>query len=224
MKKILLCSYRDWSNNICTYLETDFADEDLIIIRCNTQKKFLKLIKTNFFDYIFFLGWSDIIQKDIVDNNFCICLHPSLLPKYRGGSPLQHQIINDEKEIGVTLFRMDQFLDRGEILYQQPFYVEDADNLRDIYHNITQIGYDGVRWIVDCMLKDIKIDLKLQDDDSSTYFKRRTPEMSEIKQKDFGNLTAKDIHNKVRCLQDPYPNAYILCKDNTKLYITNTKI
>mgnify|MGYP003641245161 CR=1 FL=1 len=168
MKKILLCSYRNWSNNICTYLETDFADEDLIIIRCNTQKKFLKLIKTNFFDYIFFLGWSDIIQ--------------------------------------------------------QPFYVEDADNLRDIYHNITQIGYDGVRWIVDCMLKDIKIDLKLQDDDSSTYFKRRTPEMSEIKQKDFGNLTAKDIHNKVRCLQDPYPNAYILCKDNTKLYITNTKI
>ena len=48
--------------------------------------------------------------------------------------------------------------------------------------------------------------------------------MSEIKQEDLGNLTAKDIHNKVRCLQDPYPNAYILCKDNTKLYITNTKI
>ena len=48
--------------------------------------------------------------------------------------------------------------------------------------------------------------------------------MSEIKIDDFKNLTATDIHNKVRCLQDPYPNAYIVCKDNTYLYITNTKV
>ena len=43
--------------------------------------------------------------------------------------------------------------------------------------------------------------------------------MSEIKIEDFNNLTSKEIHNKIRCLQDPYPNAFIKCKDGSILYI-----
>jgi methionyl-tRNA formyltransferase len=225
MKKILLCSYRDWSNKICDKLEYHFKDYDnLIIIKCNTQEKFLSIIKDNKFDYIFFLGWSDIIDKDIVDNNFCICLHPSMLPKYRGGSPLQHQIINGEENIGVTLFKMDQHLDKGDILFQEAIFVFKDYDLSDIYDNITCSGLKGVKWIVECLYEDIKIKLLPQDDSKKTYYKRRTPEMSEIKLEDFKNLTATDIHNKVRCLQDPYPNAYIVCKNNTYLYITNTKV
>tara|TARA_A100001201_G_scaffold142408_1_gene140512 strand:+ start:6971 stop:7648 length:678 start_codon:yes stop_codon:yes gene_type:complete len=225
MKKILLCSYRDWSNKICDGLELHFKDyNDLIIMKCNTQEKFLNIIKDNNFDYIFFLGWSDIIDKDIVEDNFCICLHPSMLPKYRGGSPLQHQIINGEEKIGVTLFKMNEHLDKGDILFQESIPVLVDENLSDIYENITDSGYKGVRWIVECLCEDVKIKLLPQDNNKKTYFKRRTPEMSEIRIEDFNNLTAINIHNKVRCLQDPYPNAYIVCKDNTKLYITNTKV
>ena len=225
MKKILLCSYRDWSNQICKDVEDYFANyEDLIIIKCTTQEKFLNIIKENKFDYIFFLGWSNIIDKSIVDNNFCICLHPSMLPKYRGGSPLQHQIINNEEEMGVTLFKMDEYLDKGDIIFQQPISIFIEDNLDQIYNQISISGYNGVRWIIECLCQGIKIDLRPQDDNKSTYFKRRTPAMSEIKIDDFKNLTATDIHNKVRCLQDPYPNAYIVCKNNTRLYITNTKV
>ena len=48
--------------------------------------------------------------------------------------------------------------------------------------------------------------------------------MSEITIEDIKNYTALELHNKVRCLQDPYPNAFIKCKDGTVLYITRTRI
>ena len=48
--------------------------------------------------------------------------------------------------------------------------------------------------------------------------------MSEIKVSDFNNFTATELYNKVRALQDPYPNAFIVCKNNTKLLIVDTKL
>ena len=48
--------------------------------------------------------------------------------------------------------------------------------------------------------------------------------MSEIKIDDISNFTASQLHDKVRALQDPYPNAFITCKDGAKLYIKRTEI
>ena len=48
--------------------------------------------------------------------------------------------------------------------------------------------------------------------------------MSEIEIEDFSNYTAIDLHNKVRSLQTPYPNAFIRCKDGSKLFLQKTKV
>ena len=48
------------------------------------------------------------------------------------------------------------------------------------------------------------------------------PSWKQIKNTDFDDYTAEEIYNKIRALQNPYPNPYILCKDNTKLFITKT--
>lgn len=63
-----------------------------------------------------------------------------------------------------------------------------------------------------------------QDNTKVTVYKRRKPEQSEIKLEDFKNYTAKELYNKIRCLQDPYPNAYVVCKNNTKLYIKKADV
>ena len=63
------------------------------------------------------------------------------------------------------------------------------------------------------------LDLQKQDHNEATLYKRRKPEESEIFIEDFNTLTAEQIHDKIRCLQDPYPNAFITCKDGTKLYL-----
>ena len=90
--KILCIAYRDWALEIYTVLDKSFQDHEFIII--NSKKSYLKF---NIYDYnpdlILWYGWSDIIDKKIIKEYYSVMLHPSSLPKYRGGSPIQNQII-----------------------------------------------------------------------------------------------------------------------------------
>jgi len=213
MNKVLICGYRDWSYKLYSKLES--YDYDVVYI---DNKDFLEIaIKEIQPEMIFFIGWSWIVKKDIIKNYKCICLHPSPMPKYRGGSPIQHQIINGETESAVTLFKMDNGIDTGDILYQESFSLD--GDLKDIFNKIVEIGFNGVCKILEGEIKPIK-----QNNKHATFYKRRTQDMSEINVNDFINYTAKEIHNKVRALQNPYPNAFIKCKDNTKLFITHTNL
>ena len=215
MDNILICGYRDWAYDIfcnvnksvnenCIYVD----DKDLVDEMIDEYQP----------KYIFFIGWSWIIKDDIINNYPCICLHPSPLPKYRGGSPMQHQIINGEKTSAVTLFEMDEGIDTGDILYQKEFSLD--GDLDDIYRRVSDIGTDGVIEILeDGYQNQIK-----QNEEEATFYKRRKPSMSEIKIDDISNFTASQLHDKVRALQNPYPNAFITCKNGTKLYIKRTEI
>ena len=213
MSKVLICGYRDWSYELYSKLKT--YDYDVVYV---DDKDFLDIaIKDLKPRMIFFIGWSWIVKQDIIDNYPCICLHPSPLPKYRGGSPIQHQIINGEKESAVTLFEMDGDIDTGDILYQEPFSLD--GDLKDVFDRIVEIGFNGVCNILEGEIKTVK-----QNNKDATFYKRRTEDMSEIKIGDLKSHTAMEIHNKVRSLQSPYPNAYILCKDGSKLLIQKTKV
>ena len=139
MKKVMICGYRDWSYQLYSKLEYIY-DCDMTYIDDN---HFLETaIKEIQPDIIFFIGWSWIVEQDIIDNYPCICLHPSPLPKYRGGSPIQHQKINGEKESAVTLFEMDGGIDTGDILYQESFSLD--GDLKDIFNRIVEVGFNGV--------------------------------------------------------------------------------
>ena len=215
MSNILICGYRDWSyrlfynvsrivNDNCVYVD----DKDLLDEMIDEYKP----------KFIFFIGWSWIIKDDVIKNYSCVCLHPSPLPKYRGGSPIQHQIINGEKNSAVTLFEMEKGIDTGDILYQKEFSL--SGDLDDIYTRISDIGTDAVIEIVEGGYQN-KIK---QNEEESTFYKRRKPSMSEIKIDDINDFTASQLHDKVRALQDPYPNAFIVCKNGTKLYIKKTEV
>lgn len=223
MKNILLCGYRDWFIKIHADLTNDEnLNKNFNFLTCKDPDELNKILNENKIDYIFFLGWSWILKKDILDNYICICLHPSKLPLYRGGSPIQHQIINGEKISAVTFFIMDEKVDHGPILWSKEFNLE--GNLDDIFNRIADIGSIGMNEILNYIHSNDRVEAVEQNHSESTYFKRRKPEQSEIKIEDLQNQTAEQIYNKIRALQDPYPNAYISCKDGTKLYIQNAKI
>lgn len=217
MKNVLICFYRDWANNIVKNITSNFSNE-INLTLATDQNQFLDSINTKKYDIIFFLGWSEIIEKKIVDNNFCICLHPSLLPRYRGGSPIQNQIINGETISGVTLFKMDENIDTGPILFQEEFNLEDID-LDEIFELIIEKGTKGCFSILENLINNVELPLTKQNEEDSSYYKRRSEKMSEITVEDFKNLTSQEIHNKIRCLQDPYPNAFIKCKDGSVLFL-----
>ncbi|SVE63951.1 uncharacterized protein METZ01_LOCUS516805, partial [marine metagenome] len=81
----------------------NYQNGEVFIIRRKEDysEEFVKTLNP---DIILFYGWSWIISETIVNTYKCIMLHPSKLPKYRGGSPIQNQIIDGEIESAVTLF------------------------------------------------------------------------------------------------------------------------
>ena len=103
--KILCCTYREWAKNIYDNLENELSSHQFI--RINSKEEYentnIDLISP---DVILWYGWSWIIPNSILTKYYSIMLHPSPLPKYRGGSPIQNQIINGETRSAVTLFKI----------------------------------------------------------------------------------------------------------------------
>src|SRR4030042_5089590 len=63
----------------------------------NNQQEIFEILTKHKIKIVFLYSWSHIINKSIIKKFLCLCLHPSLLPAYRGGTPIQHQLINGEK-------------------------------------------------------------------------------------------------------------------------------
>ena len=223
--KIALCGFREWAESIFHQVISDMQGKfDFIQVIDKTQFDTFEddVAKC---DLIFFVGWSWIVSKEFVENNTCICLHPSPLPKYRGGSPIQHQVMNGEKESAVTYFKMDEGIDTGPIAFQHTFSL--AGELSDIFAKIISLGIVGMKKILNDYLESLPVNggelvYAVQDESQATSFKRRTPEQSELTLVDLQN--AETAYNKIRALQDPYPNAYIVCEDGTKLFIKAAEV
>lgn len=208
---IYICAYRDWSIEIYNRIKIYF---DVTLINSKDEFEHLSHLFVED-DTIFFLGWSWMVDEEIINKCNCICLHPSPLPKYRGGSPIQNQIINDDIISAVTLFKMNKKLDAGDILFQEEFLLDKEIN--DIFDGIVRLGIVGIYNILDGNFESVK-----QDDSKATYYKRLTPDKSEITLDEIKNKPARYLYNKIRMLNDPYPNAYIKCKDGSKLYLTKS--
>lgn len=95
-------------------------------IECLTPEKirsseFISQLSAYSLQLFLVASYGKIIPKEILDlpGHGVLNIHPSLLPKYRGPSPLQEQIINDEKSIGVTIIKMDEQVDHGPIIASQ---------------------------------------------------------------------------------------------------------
>jgi len=209
--KILCVGYRKWALSIYDKLKCN-SNHEFYIIKSEIDFDESK-VKNYRPDIILFYGWSKIVKKNIIENYNCIMLHPSPLPKYRGGSPIQNQIINDEKKSAVSLFLMGEGLDDGPILKQKRYSLK--GNLSDIFNRIIKIGYSLTMEILNEGLNPIE-----QNHSKATIFKRRKSEESEITIEEIQNKPARYLYNKVRMLQDPYPNAFIRAGDNKKIFVT----
>lgn len=205
---ILFYGYREWSFEIFRNLNFDKK-----ILVSDKNYGLIDFLKPKF---IFFIGWSHIIPQNIIKEYQCICLHPSPLPKYRGGSPIQHQILNNEKESAVTFFIMNEELDGGDIIYQEEINLD--GNLKDIFSKIVDVGSKGINFIINNEIVPVK------QQELTEVLRRRKPEDSEITLDEIMNKDSIYLYNKIRCLQDPYPNAYLTCSDGKKIFLTEAKI
>ncbi len=190
----IFCCHRDWAKKLFVKLSKKY-DMHLITSPKELTLKKVKQINPKF---IFFPDWSWIVPSKIIDNYSCICFHESDLPKFRGGSPIQNQIINGIKQSKTSAFLMDDGLDTGDILLKKSLSLDGSIN--EIFDRMITNDYE---MIVDIINK--KYTIKKQHR-KSTVFKRRKPEESELEHLNHSNLY---LYNFVRMLEDPYPNAFI---------------
>jgi len=213
--KIALVGYRAWALEIYDNISKGSSHE---FIRFNSKEEFSeKKIMSFKPDLILFYGWSWIISKNLVENFKCLMLHPSPLPKYRGGSPIQNQIINGETLGAVSIFLMDDGIDTGPIIAQKEISL--LGSLDEIFERIISVGSKLTKEFLEN-----GYDLKIQDDTNATSFKRRKKSESEITIDEINTKDSKYLLNKIRMLQDPYPNPYIRTADGKKLILLDAKI
>ncbi len=91
-------------------------------------------------DYIIVAAFGQLVPKRILDIAPSINLHASLLPKYRGASPVQEAILNGDKFTGVTAMLMDEGLDSGDILAYRFFKIPDDVRLPELMSKLTDLA------------------------------------------------------------------------------------
>lgn len=91
-------------------------------------------------------AFGQILSQEILDlpKYGCLNIHASLLPKYRGASPIQHVIIDGEEKTGVTIMQMDAGLDTGDMLYKKEIPIEAADNYESLHDKLMVLGGEAI--------------------------------------------------------------------------------
>ncbi len=156
-------------------------------------------------DLIVLASYGQIIPKEIIDvpKYGSINVHPSLLPKYRGASPIQYAILNGDEKTGVTIMRMSEKLDAGLIITNSEFQIPNSKITYPELHN--KLAEIGAKLLIETLPKLFsgQISPKEQDDSKATYTK--------IFKKEDGKIDwqkpAIEIERQVRAL-NPWPGTF----------------
>ena len=129
-------------------------------------------------------------------------IHPSLLPKYRGASPVQTVILAGDKETGVSIIKMDEKVDHGPIVAQFTEKILPADTAESLYLRLFAGGTEVLLTILPTYLKD-QIELRQQNHSQSTHTKKLSREDGKIDWK----WSPEKIERHVRAMH-PWPGAF----------------
>lgn len=131
-------------------------------------------------------------------------IHYSLLPKYRGASPVQSAILNSDTQTGVTIQKMIFKLDAGDIVAQEITSISETETTPELLRRLVQIGAQQLIQIFPDIATE-KINPQKQDDSAATLCKKITKESALI---DLGQ-NARDNYNKYRAYK-PWPRTYFI--------------
>lgn len=165
-------------------------------------------------DYLFILGWSQILKERTLSviNEFVVGSHPTPLPKRRGRAPIPWTILAREKKSAVTLFKMTPKIDDGPILVQKQFEILERPNAMDVYLLAAKALSEAFHELYEQILNG-KVAGVEQLNEEVSYRGKRTPEDGLLQ----FSMSAQDIDCLVRAVSAPYPGAYFYYKGDKVL-------
>ncbi len=167
-------------------------------------------------DFIIVAAYGQMIPEIVLNHakNRAINVHASLLPKYRGGSPMHRAIQNGDSYTGVTIMYMKKRMDSGEILSQKSIMITEDDTVGTLEAKLSIIGRN---LLLDTLKELPNIKPILQDESQVTYARNIIPEEEHIN----FSKTAKQIYNHVRAF-NPWPLTYFII-DGLKIKLYSVK-
>ena len=139
----------------------------------------------------------------------CINVHGSLLPEYRGASPIQRAVIDGKKVTGVTTMFMDKGLDTGDMLLKREYEIDENANTGEVFDDLAKIGAELLLETLDGLEKGT-ITPVAQNENSATYAEKIFKDECAVS----FDETALSVHNKIRGMY-PFPGAF--CYHNGKM-------
>ena len=137
-------------------------------------------------------------------NIAAVNVHGSLLPKYRGGAPIQYSLINGDKETGITIMEMVKKMDAGDIYAQEAIKIEPEDNAGTLFSKLSILGRDLLIKTLPSII-DGSVKKTPQDPDKVVFSPNITKEQERLSI----DMTAEQANNMIRAL-NPDPGAYLM--------------
>lgn len=179
------------------------------------DEKLLSQLKKLEPDFLVVAAFGQLIPQAILSlaRRGNINVHPSLLPKYRGASPIQSALLAGERETGLTIMLMDEKMDHGAILAQKKFILGGEETSRSLHE---KMAVAGVKLLLPTLKKFAAGQLKPQEQDHSQATFCRTISRAD------GRLDwtrpAEELSRQIRAFF-PWPGSWtMLCEQRVKIF------
>lgn len=171
----------------------------------NIRQEYQYIIDNYKFDLIVTAAYGQIVGTKLLyyPKYKSINVHGSLLPKYRGGAPIQRSIINGDNKTGITIMYMAKGMDSGDILAQKEINIDLNDNSDSVFEKLAILGASMINNVINDLVND-KITPIKQNNEEVTYAYNISHEEELL---EFYNLDNIQIYNKIRGLSTN-PGAY----------------
>lgn len=208
------------SDNVSGYYplhkEAEKNQIDYTIFKKINDKENIKLLKEISPDYIFVVGLSQLLSKELlaIPKIGCIGFHPTPLPKYRGRAAMVWQVLLGVHDTKCTMFFLDQGCDSGDIIDQEDYIIKDTDYASDVEKTL-MLAVDRLsKRVINKIMNNSVVRIK-QNEDEASYLLIRRPEDGLID----WQTPIKEIHTLIRAVSKPYPGAFSLYDGIHKIVI-----
>ena len=173
------------------------------------NRDFISLLRSLDPAIIVVVAYGRILPREILDipEHGCVNVHASLLPKYRGAAPIQWALLNGEKETGVTIMKLDELLDTGDIILQEKVEIRDDDNAFSLSRKLFSAGSRLLLKALE-QIEEGKAQYRPQKEAEATQAPAIQKESGEIDWR----RPAPEIHNRIRAMV-PWPGGHTFYRE-----------
>ena len=176
--------------------------------KVSADEAILSLVQEQRLDFILVIDFAQMIKPPLINLPplGCLNIHPSLLPAYRGSAPIQRALMDGATETGVTVFRLIDRMDAGDILIQERLPISFEDTMGSLIQKTAELGSRAlISYIESTPFKEWF--LSPQSEERATY----APKIDKDERQMDWSKSASDLSHIIRALS-PDPGAYTLYK------------